>query len=182
MGYASSMRIGSQAEQAVIDLLENFGLECHKSQGRNSFYDIETITEEGQTLFFEVKFDKMSAVTQNLAVEYFNPKLGKLSGISVTQSDFWVFAFGHPLQLWLAGVADLKDYIGRNPPFKVIDVGGDKNASLYLYKKDRLLAEIFIRIDNLEKDTLTSMFNLYINDRNENYATKEVRGSDVKVD
>ena len=181
MTYAISKRIGNQAEEAVIDLLENFGLLCSKSQGKNSFYDIEAITPDGQTLFFEVKFDKMSCVTQNLAIEYFNPKLNKLSGISVTDSDFWIFAFGHPLQLWLAGVADLKDYIGRNPPFKVIDVGGDKNASLYLYKKDKLLSEIFIRIDNLEKDTLTSMLNLYINNRNEDFVTKEIGGKDVKL-
>lgn len=173
MAYQKSMYVGSKAEMAVIDLLESHGIVCSKSIGKNSFYDIE-VELDNQYLFIEVKYDKMSDVTKNLALEYFNPKSEKLSGISVTQSDYWIFAFEKPLQLWISSIDEIKNYVGQNPPMKVVDIAGDRNASLYLYKRDKLISSIFTRIDNMNKDDLIHMFNSYIRIRNENYAREKL--------
>lgn len=130
-------------------------------------------------IFWEVKFDKMSESTGNLAVEVFNPKSDKPSGIMATMSDFWVFCFGNPIQIWVSEVDALKSYINDNKPFRVIDVGGDNNASLYLYKRDELLNQCFMRIDNMDLDELKSYLKFYIIKRSEQYLKEELSKGDL---
>lgn len=168
MGIKKSLAIGGVAEQCFMAKLTECGLIFEKSSGKQSCWDIKVDFPDvlSGTFFAEIKFDKMSAKTGNLAIEFFNPKSNKISGISVTTSDFWVYAFGNPLELWVAQVNELKRYINDNAPFKTIDVGGDNNASLFLYKKDVLLRDIFTRIDNMGIEHLRLFFQLYINERN----------------
>jgi len=110
----------------------------------------------------------MAAKTQNIAVEYFNPKKNSASGLTATNSDFWVYCLLEDggMTAYLTDIFSLLNYISNNQPFRVVDVGGDKNASLFMYKKDKILPELFVRIDNLNKDELLYIFDQYINERN----------------
>jgi hypothetical protein len=157
----------------VIQLLEKAGMTGEKSVGKNSFYDIKSeVALDGigeHTIFYEIKYDLMSSKTGNLALEFFNPKSGKPSGIMITSSDFWIFCFNEPIEAWLCGVNALKAYIDANKPKRIVDVAGDKNASLMLYSREKLCAELFRRIDNMEKEEFRNIISAYINERGNNY-------------
>ena len=155
-----------------MDLLKAAGLLCEKAKGKNEFYDI-IADYELQSVLFEVKYDQMVGRTGNLALEFWNPKLNKPSGIMVTLADFWVFCFGNPLEVWICEVEGLKVFMENNKPSRTIDVGGDKNASLMLYKKDVLL-QAFYRIDNIEPTELESCMKFYVGERGRKYIEKGI--------
>ncbi len=118
------------------------------------------------TILLEVKFDKMSKFTGNLAFEFWNPKKNEPSGLTASKSDFWVYCFNSPLEAYIVELSVLKDYIELHPAKKVIHVGGDKNASLYLYDKDQIVADIFWRIDELDPNALNAGLQTIVNTRN----------------
>lgn len=119
----------------------------------------------------------MSCKTGNIAIEFWNPKKNKPSGINVTTSDFWIYCLGNPLETYLISVERLKEFVEQNKPFRIIDVGGDDNASLMLYKKDAIISQ-FIRIDNIDKDELNWLLNEFISNRNSMFFKKELDNAD----
>ncbi len=167
MGMVKSLHIGKKAEVSLMQKLEDCGWSCEKSEGKESKWDVKAKNPHNIPLLFEVKYDIKSQITGNLAIEYYNPKSKVLSGISITSSDIWCFAINcdEILELWLCSIIDLKDYIGRNKPFKTVEVAGDNNASLYLYKKDKLLGDIFYRADNAECNDLKSYLKFYMENK-----------------
>lgn len=140
MSFGKDLSRGKKTEQQLIDFLEQCGYNAkiNDNEQEYSFYDI--IIENPRTTF-EVKSDFKSSITGNLAVEFYNPKLGKASGVEISKADFWchmVYINKTPT-LYFCLLSELLEFIKNNPPYKVCDVGGDNNASLYLYKKDFIL-------------------------------------------
>lgn len=152
MGIEEDFKRGRSAEQYVQLLFESIGAQCEPVEKKyRPHYDLHcTLFSIDFTL--EVKFDLMASKTKNVAIEYHNPVANKPSGISITKADFWVYCFT-PKEVWIIPTTKLKKYIETNPPKRIIDNGGDGNASLYLYGKDALLKE-FVRIDNLDNKSL----------------------------
>ena len=169
--FKQSEYIGGLAEKSLISLLENCGLKCHKSKGRNEKYDIgsEIQNQDKDMVLWECKLDLMSEKTQNLAIEYYNPLSNKPSGLMSTLADMWVFAFKNPLELWYCTVQELKSYLEQNSPKRVVQVGGDSNASLLLYSRDLLCETLFQRLDNLDSAQILRILNDYVLRRAEEY-------------
>jgi hypothetical protein len=156
-----------------MQYLESCNIATEKSVGKQSFWDVKgEISFENtldQIVFFEVKFDLMSSSTGNLAIEFWNPKSNKESGILITRSDFWIFAFNNPIELWICEVSFLKEYMNENKAKRIVNVAGDRNASLALYCRDKLCDEVFIRIDNMEKEEFRAIIKGYVNKRGNDY-------------
>lgn len=136
------LSLGSLAEQKVIKILTDSGVECCKNNDKTtrSFWDIET--KEG--LKFEVKYDLYSSRSGNIAIEFFNPKSQKPSGLGCTQADFWAHVLPGD-ECWICRVAELKKFCEETKPLKVV-TGGDDNSSMYIFKKDVILA-VFTKVD-----------------------------------
>lgn len=113
-------------------------------------YDIEAKLV-GRTFTIETKFDLYESLSGNIAIEFHNPKVGKPSGINATKADLWVHVVkdGTGYQAWVARVDKLKEYIRTHKPHRVIDRGGDNNASIYLYRRETLFPAVFRRIDDV---------------------------------
>ncbi len=153
MGFQNSKKLGNFAENFVQELLVKSGLGVTKNEAKGKEdllkYDLK-VYRLNMSRLIEVKFDIMASQTGNIAIEYYNPKIKKDSGIASTKSDFWVYVFQNPLEAWITQVSSLKNYIELECPVKDV-FGGDKNSYMKIYNKNQMLEDIFTRIDNLDK-------------------------------
>jgi hypothetical protein len=154
----SDLYDGRKAEEFIGHLLNEAGLHTVPvdSKGPNrQFWDLETT---GQLDFkTEVKYDKMEERTGNIAIEIWNPKSCKPSGLTITKSDFWCHVLSDAA--WIVPTQQLREYLDNNVAFKFIGQGGDSNASFSLYKSHIILPAIFTRIDHLEASELKEKIN-----------------------
>ena len=150
--------VGNSGEDRVVQLYRMCGWMCNKVDAADKdtrrYYDIETTTAP---LVFttEVKHDIYEARSGNIAIEIWNPKSNKPSGLSITRADFWC----HVLQnsVWLTPVQDLRRFVDSVKPLRKIDKGGDGNATILLYKREIILPEIFVRIDDISSKQLREL-------------------------
>jgi hypothetical protein len=145
---------GKKGEQKVIDIFISHGhtTESNTTKGELSFYDIKISTMGDLTI--EVKNDEYAKRSGNIAIEVFNPKSNKASGITATKADLWVHILED--EVWITSTKNLLDFTKTAKPHKIVDRAGDNNATLLLYKKEHILNEIFTRIDTMDKQSLES--------------------------
>lgn len=163
MGFKSSQQLGKEAEDFVIKLFTRHKYEVSRNEDKDtrSEYDLAVSISPKKKVYIEVKLDKMAAQTQNLCIEYYNPKTQKDSGINITKANIYSYTLlddgNHTV--WFSNVNKLKDYLKNTKPKKVINKGGDNNASLYLYPVEKILADVFVRMENLaDEETFHKLF------------------------
>jgi hypothetical protein len=140
MAFAKDFEAGGKGEILVLNFLKEIGLEpsLNQDKEKRSLFDIYV---DKPPLTFEVKFDFMSSVTGNLAIERFNPIKGKASGIDISQADYWVIIVYEnkvPI-IHMCRREDLLTYMEYNSPFKIVTGGDNQNSNMWLYKKTILL-------------------------------------------
>lgn len=149
----NDIKVGDIAEQLVIDTFAKHGLICTKVEKPDrSFYDL--CFSEGPLdlinilpFYVECKHDVMAKKTGNVAIEFYNPKSGKPSGIGVTKATIWCHIMEG--EIWAVKVEKLKNFLARNHADRIINTGGDGNASLYLYSKDKLLGPLMTKLNDI---------------------------------
>jgi len=163
--FLRDLKAGNKAEQCVADLFTSAGFPSSIDKEARIAHDV--ISEYKQTHFTtEVKFDAYEARSGNVAIEVFNTRSCTPSGITATRAFFWA----HVLQgnvVWLTTVDILKDYIDRVSPKRIIDSGGDDNASLYLYSSAAILPSAFTRIDTMKPDKLRAFIHEHMEQNND---------------
>lgn len=140
MSFRDSLKAGKKGEQVVCDFLKRknilFVLNDSNTLKELTGWDIKlTLGQEEITI--EVKFDLMASKTGNMAIEFYNSKLCKPSGIAATKAKLWAVVLNG--ESYICGVARLKMFLKDNKPLKTISSGGDNNASLYIYKLEKIL-------------------------------------------
>jgi hypothetical protein len=125
---------GNAGELLVKGLFEDAGIYCELVVGRNSDYDMGC-SLNGLVFFVEIKNDVKAALTKNIAIEFYNTKSGKPSGLSITKADIWAHIVQR--EVYLIKVETLKELCQKTPPSKIVQ-GGDDNAFIYLYDKSIL--------------------------------------------
>jgi hypothetical protein len=154
MSIQKDLRTGDDGEQKVIALLKKSGWDAAKNvdKATRSFYDIEV---QGKRAAFtlEVKNDIYALKSGNIAVEFFNSKSQKPSGITITKANLWVFVVGEAI--WVTHTDTLRTFINDTKPHRIVYSGGDSNADLMLYKIDAILPVIFKQVDELKPEHVT---------------------------
>ena len=161
MGFVSDKVKGQLAEDSVAKILSPLW-DVHKAyeleSGAFSDWDLSVAQlETGYEVFtVEVKYDEMQSKTGNIAIEIYNPRSGKPSGLTATRATLWC----HVLQdsVWITSVDKLKKFCEEITPFKSFNSVGDGNASILLYKTEDIL-EIFERIDECNSESLLRKIN-----------------------
>jgi len=154
--FVKDLRRGNGAQKLVVQLLDKckFTSELVDPKGPDrSFWDIKS-AGNGLTFTTEVKFDEYEARSGNVAIETFNPRLGKPSGIGITKAFFWAHVLLGGV-IWITPVKRLRSFMKKNEPKRIITAGGDGNATLHLYDSSIILPKCFTRIDNISKTKLT---------------------------
>ena len=147
------LQIGKDGEIDVQRVLqERFGLEIDLNDAyRTKHYDLIARKTKGP-LTFEVKKDLYAARSGNIAVECYNPKANALSGLARTEATFWVHITTNPTEYWISLSSNLLAYVDRVSPHRIVDFAGDDNATLLLYRKDKICAEAFQNLGELPVD------------------------------
>ena len=159
-GLQRDLAIGRVAEDKIVKLYDSLGCISllNKARDELSHFDMTTklATTRGELPLYydsefstEVKYDIYANRSGNIAIETFNPKTGKPSGIGITTADIWAHIVD---DIYLTSVRALKEHVETVKPFRLIEAGGDNNATLFLYKKEDILSEIFINFSVLEPD------------------------------
>lgn len=91
----------------------------------------------GRAFTLEVKYDVLATRTGNLAIEFFNTRQGRNSGILATKADLWVVVIGGPPQPYVATVPSLLAYFHAADGRYV--QGGDDNSEMKLLPLDHAL-------------------------------------------
>jgi hypothetical protein len=141
---------GGRAETLVAHLFVEAGFPSGADKTARSKWDLKSEYDKHH-ITTEVKYDEYEHKSGNVAIEVFNPRLGKPSGITITKAFFWA----HVLKdgaVWLTPVTKLKTYLDNHAPGRIIDVGGDKNATLWLYPSTSILPDAFTRVDDMPID------------------------------
>lgn len=101
-------------------------------------YDLEVELNCGAVKFIEIKEDFKCAQTGNIAIEH--KCRGKLSGISITEADIWIYKVHRngSHELLAVSVDDLKKSISNSEYFRRVS-GGDPGSDtlMYLYKYEK---------------------------------------------
>ncbi len=160
MGFLKDLDAGTKGEEFVKSIFGKHGFTA-KIGGRLVEYDIE-VDLPGGPATIESKFDLFCARSGNIAIEFFNPKQGKHSGIGATKADLWIHTITSPLSAWMTSVVDLKNFIATVKPHRVVTCGGDDNSSMYLYKKDLIFSEVFERIDECDTPSFLGVLNKFL--------------------
>jgi hypothetical protein len=147
MGFIKDLETGSKAEQFVLDLFNQAQVPAFLNEDKRvrPHYDI-LIAYADDKWTAEIKYDLYAAKSGNIAIEYFNPKSNKPSGLGITKSDFWIHVLTNPEQAFIVRTDHFKSFVAKHKPDRIIPRGGDGNASLLLYKKDFMIQNIFIPI------------------------------------
>lgn len=157
MGWAKCKQNGRIAEELVIKLFKKHKIKITEDKSDFITHDMK-FEFNNVTYGIEVKFDMMQSKTKNIAIEYFNTKKNKESGINATTSDLWCVVLQNPYTIWLTSTKLLKQYTKDNSPLRLVD-GGDNNSSMMLYKSDKILDAIFKRIDEVKKKEFLEILN-----------------------
>ena len=156
MGFVSDKIKGENAEDSVAKIL-SCHWDVHKASdletGAFSDWDL-SVAQLGtgcEIFTVEVKYDEMQHLTGNIAIEFYNCKSNKPSGLSATKADLWCHVLKE--STWMTSVKKLKDFCENKKPFRTITGGGDGNASIFLYNTKDII-KIFERVDNCSKEQL----------------------------
>jgi hypothetical protein len=95
----------------------------------------------------EIKNDIYAAKSGNVAIEYFNPKTNKPSGITITKSHIWCHIINGEALIVLTD--SLKEFISTAKPKRIVYKAGDKNADLLLYDVE-YFKTILVPLENIE--------------------------------
>ena len=158
MNIKEDLEKGKKGEEMVISLFKSAGVDLGFNNDRAKFKFWDLKSKGVETSFsIEVKNDIMSVATGNVAIEVSNPRSGKDSGISVTKSDLWIHIVGK--EIWCCRSKNLKSFISKNKPFKVVKYAGDGNATIYLYKKQDIMPKIFTELSVKKPKEIISFLN-----------------------
>lgn len=140
MSFLNSKKYGDMAEIEVLNILKNKGLDCKLNTDKSLKYDYDIISNN-PTITFEVKMDLYATKSGNLCIEFFNSKKNRPSGIMITKANYWIHVLieNENIVPYIIKVCELKNFINTILPHKTITNGGDKNADLFLYKKEDIL-------------------------------------------
>ena len=131
--FNKDLKTGEEGEREVELFLESQGFRRVGKCNNNKF---DLLMEFNRTPYrVEVKTDSYRD-TGNMAIEI--ESRGKPSGLSVTESEFFITLFRNTKELWLIRTVELRSLISSNN-FYLKENGGDKgsNTKFYLINKNK---------------------------------------------
>lgn len=164
-GFKSDLSTGATGEGRFAAVVKAAGLPVEANPGESradkAGYDLRVdIPPHEVRLDVEVKHDVSEAKTGNVAVETFNPRSGKPSGLSSTAAAVWVFVLKDNT-VWAARVGDVRRAVGRASRdegyVRRIAVAGDGNAEIHLFRRGPFFGATFFRLDDVSGDELAAI-------------------------
>lgn len=168
MSIVKSFKIGEVGENRVISMLRSLGISVTKNEDKETreFYDLNCEYKDVK-FTCEVKFDVMSEKTGNVAIEVFNSKSNKPSGIFSTKADLWIHVLPDDsnMAVCICSVKKIREYSRNAAPLRILKSVGDDNADIILYTVDSVLKNLFDRIDNVDNEKALKIISGFLGKR-----------------
>ena len=135
MSFVSARSLGNHGQERFLDIVREVGLEykknSHKKVKELAKWDISI-----GAITFEIKTDIRHKQTGNIAVEIYNPKTRKLSGVFTSEADYWVYVLE---DIWTIKRPQLLELALFEQGRVIRAIGnGRGNASVKLFSKEVL--------------------------------------------
>ena len=135
MNFNLDLAFGNMYEQKLVDLLPKDSYII--KEGYFPYYDVE-ITKDNITKKYEVKADRYTYKTGNIAIEF--ECNNKLSGISITQADYYAYYIVKPyniFELYIIPTQTIKDLINERKFKRSIYGGDNKKSKMYIFDLEK---------------------------------------------
>lgn len=149
----TSLKLGKQGVTYLTKIFDSYGFTYKDAPVKCLEYDLNILTPLQFTV--EVKYDIYEQKSGNLAIEIWNSKQNKRSGLSATTANIWCHVLSSGV--YIANTILLREWVDNHSPLRIIDKGGDNNATLLLYNSEYILKEIFYQLDNLDIESGTQL-------------------------
>lgn len=143
--FDSDLAQGKDAEHYVCNFLNRWFPTASVFDGKNKGYDIDIPEKEEQ---MEVKYDRLSKDTGNLAIEY--ECRGKPSGIEVTTSQRWCIIFGKD-DGWFFAFVEVPVLRSLCQGKRTVSGGDGYLSKMYLLPITELVEHPFVKVHPLIK-------------------------------
>lgn len=158
--FLRDLQKGKQGEGRAAEVFEAAGFVTEPAPPKAS-YDLMIAFSAGRPAVpVEVKHDMWEQRSGNVAVEYYNPKSDKPSGISTTVSSLWVFVLADD-SVWACRTQDLLRHHNKGAQgtgfVRDLPVCGDGNSSSTLYERNALFNTLFFRLDDLSSSEVADL-------------------------
>jgi hypothetical protein len=131
MNFKNDLKFGKKYE---MELLKYLDYDIYKTKdGLFKDYDLK-ININQKSITYEVKADRLTYITNNIAIEYECSK--KDSGISTTKSDFYAYFIIKPnddYDLYIIPTIEIKNLIKLKQYKRVVNGGDNYNSKMYLF-------------------------------------------------
>ena len=131
MSFNLDLEFGNIYEKKLVDIIPNDSYII--KEGYFPYYDVE-ITKDNIITKYEVKADRNTYKTGNIAIEY--KCKGIPSGISKTQADYYAYYIVKPyniFELYIIPTDIIKNKINSNEYKRIIFGGDNKNSEMYIF-------------------------------------------------
>ena len=140
---------GERGEDIIINYLSNMGF-IFINKNKDYKYDFKMLYpyQDGSAreITYELKTDVYPKDTGNIVIEF--ESRGKLSGISITEADYFVTYFPHFGEIWNIETIELKNLIKEINP-KIFECAGDKDSKTKLYSLKKTNVKDFFKIHKI---------------------------------
>jgi hypothetical protein len=130
--FNNDLKFGQTFEILLTNLIQNEGY----TSCNNKDYDI-AMKENGNTIYYEVKADRMTHKTGNICIEY--ECFGKPSGITTSKADRYAYFELGPTAssytLYIIPVNAIKKRISKRKYKRTISGGDYSSSKCYLFDK-----------------------------------------------
>jgi len=149
-----SFKLGKQGEELITMWFTDLGYKCVKSEDRSHDLMLGLHTP----LYLEVKNDIYSRRSGNIAIEFFNDKQDKISGIAASISNLWCHIH-YDREFTLISFCPtkkLRKFTEEIQPKKIITAGGDNNSSMKLYSREVFMETFYTHIigESIRRDVI----------------------------
>jgi hypothetical protein len=131
MNFKNDLKFGKKYE---MELLKYLDYDIYKTKdGLFKEYDLK-IYKNNKSIRYEVKADRLSYKTNNIAIEYECSK--KDSGITKTTSKYYAYFIIKPndnYDLYIIPTKDIKTFIKENKFIRIVLGGDNYNSKMYLF-------------------------------------------------
>lgn len=136
MNFNRDLKFGEKYEKIFLDSRKNV-VSYKKINGQFKPYDLEILYENGKTIKYEVKADRQSHITGNIAIEF--KCNNKDSGITATEAKYYIYYIikdDEIIDRYKISVKKIKQFINEKKYSKIIFGGDGFKSQMYLFNKN----------------------------------------------
>lgn len=127
--FREDLQFGEKYQRRFLEIVD--WKQSEMSQGKFKPYDCWIINSDDEKIFFEVKADRMTQKTGNIAIEF--ECNGQPSGITATEADYWAYFIHGTKDYFLIPSNELRQRIADKTYTREVRGGDGWRSRMFLF-------------------------------------------------